>query len=381
LKRILFVANVHQHFLDCHVPYIKWLKEQGHEVHVAAGEDQLVPEASKQFNISIQRSPFRFGNISAYYELKKIIRENKYDLIHCHTPMGAVVARLAARNFRWKGLLKVLYTAHGFHFFKGAPLVYWLTFYLAEKWLSRYTDAIITINQEDYDLVKTHGFRNKETFRIDSIGVTAGKFFKISREEKSALRGKYGYSDDQFLLIYAAEFIHRKNHRFIIDALPILVKEIPELKILFAGTGELMFKMKAYCHNKNLDPYIDFLEFWQDIGPLMAISDVGISSSRQEGYGMHIAEGMFCGIPFVVTEDRGHREMIIDGVNGYMFPQNDRQKFIERIIHLNRNPEIRKKLGEAAFDSIQKCAVENSLKSMMEIYNRYLALPLVCNEG
>jgi glycosyltransferase EpsD len=286
--------------------------------------------------------------------------------------MGGVLARLAARKFRRKGNLKVLYTAHGFHFFGGAPVFYWLTFYPVEKWLSRYTDAIITINHEDFDLVKTHGFRNRQTFRIDSIGVTAGKFFPVSREEKSSLRKKYNYTNDQFLLIYAAEFIHRKNHRLILDALTFLVKEIPGIKLLFAGNGELLDKMKSYCHEKNLDRYVDFLGFRQDIGQLMNISDVGISSSRQEGYGMHIAEGMSCGLPFVVTRDRGHREMIIDGVNGFMFPQNDLQKFIELIINLYKNPEFRNQLSKAAISTIQKCSEENSLKSMIGIYEKFL---------
>lgn len=184
MKRILFVANVHQHFLDCHVPYIQWLTEQGHEVHVAAGEERTVPFAARQFNLSIRRSPFSFKNIRAFGQLKSIIRENRYDLVHCHTPMGAVLTRLAARSFRRKGLLKVLYTAHGFHFFKGAPLAYWLTFYPVEKWLSRDTDVIITINREDFALVQKNGFRNHQTFRIDSIGVTPGKFFTVSPERK-----------------------------------------------------------------------------------------------------------------------------------------------------------------------------------------------------
>lgn len=172
--------------------------------------------------------------------------------------------------------------------------------------------------------------------------------------------------------MYAAEFIHRKNHRFIIDALPQLVREIPHLKIIFAGTGELLESTKDYARKKRLDRYIDFPGFREDVSVLMQLSDMGISSSRQEGYGMHIAEGMLCGLPFVVTEDRGHREMMINGVNGFMYSQNDQQKFIEYILYLYKNPAIREKMAQDAPGSVQKCSSENALNNMIGIYEHFL---------
>lgn len=363
---------MHQHFLDCHLPYVGWLKEQGYAVDLAAGEDQKVPLADRQFFLSIQRSPFRWQNIKAYRELKQVLDENQYDLVHCHTPMGAVLARLAARKLRKQGKLKVIYTAHGFHFFKGAPLPYWLIFYPVEKWLSKHTDAIVTINQEDFTLVKNRGFRNKYTYRIDSIGVPDERFSKPSLEEKNSLRQAYGYQPEDFILIYAAEFIPRKNHDMILKALPSLKKEIPDLRVLFPGTGPLVEKIRKSVQVQGFEGQVDFLGFRNDIPQLMALSDACISSSRQEGYGMHIAEAMFSGLPAVATEDRGHREMIVNGHNGYLFPQDDPHAFAQNVITLYKNPELRKTMGENALASIQKCAIRNSLEKMKEVYRQFL---------
>jgi len=372
MKKILFVANVHQHFLDCHLPYIQWLREQGHTVHVAAGEETVVPGVDRQFNLSMQRSPFRVANISTYYELKKILSENRYDLVHCHTPMGGVLARLAARKLRKKGSLKVLYTAHGFHFFRGAPWYYWLTFFPVEKWLSRYTDAIITINREDYDLVLKRHFRNRKTFIIHSMGVSRERFARPDPGEKNRLRQEMGYMPEDFILIYAAEFIPRKNHRFILELLPLLAMKIPRLKVIFAGCGPLSESIRKQALEEGFGNVVDFPGFRTDIEKWMALSDVCISSSLQEGFGMHIAECMFCGLTSVVTEDRGHREMVVEGVNGFLVPQGHHRRFAARIIHLYRFPEVRKQMGEAAYQSVQKFALENSLRSMIGIYGQFL---------
>lgn len=161
--------------------------------------------------------------------------------------MGGVIAWLAANSFRKKGWLKVLYTAHGFYFFKGAPLFYWLIYYPIEKLLARFTDGLITINNEDYKRAKKFNLKNSVIYKINGIGINNHKFIPLSDEEKNIARKNLGYSSNQFILIYAAEFIHRKNHRFIIDALPMLIYNIPSLKVIFAGAGEIMDETVAYA--------------------------------------------------------------------------------------------------------------------------------------
>ncbi|MEA5112139.1 putative glycosyltransferase EpsD [bioreactor metagenome] len=371
--KILFVANIHKHFLAFHLPYIKWFQENGYEVHVAANDDSvIVPLVDKQWNICIERNPFSRNNVKAYRELKSIVEKEKYCLVTSHTAMGGVLARLASRKARKNFGLKVLYTVHGFHFFKGSPKSYWLLYYPMEKFLSRYTDAIITINQEDLELVKSHSFKNKATYIIPGIGFNADRLKKVNEDQKQALRVKNGYKQSDFIVIYVAEYIPRKNHGFIIDALPEITKKIPEIKVLFAGRGRDMELTMEYAKSKAVDQYIEFLGFRDDIGNLIALSDVGISASKQEGLGLNLAEEMYSGLPVVASKDRGHKEMIIHGENGFLFPQNDNIAFIEAIIYLYENPEKRKEMGKYAAESIRKFSLENSLTEMVKIYKRYL---------
>lgn len=370
-KKVLFVATTHMHISVFHIPYIKWLKEQGCEVHSAANNLISIPELDKQYTIAIQRTPFSKDNFKAYNELREIILKENYDIVHCHTAMGAVIARLASREFRKKGL-KVLYTAHGFHFFKGSPCRYWLMYYPVEKYLSKYTDAIITINQEDYDLVKTHNFRNQFTYKIPGIGINTSRLMKTNDDIRCRLRKEYGYKMSDFILIYIAEYIERKNHKFIIDATVELSKKVPNIKILFAGRGRLFEEMKSYSSNRGTDSYIDFLGFRKDIGQLIALSDVGISASKQEGLGLNLAEEMFCGLPVVATSDRGHKELIVSGLNGFIFPQNDKGKFIEYIYQLSQNEGKRTAMGFESQKIANQFTLDKSLAAMADIYVKFL---------
>src|SRR5690625_3803855 len=156
-NRILFCATVDYHFKAFHLPYMKWFKDQGWIVDVAAAGTIQLPFSDHRYNIPIQRSPLKKSNFDAYKQLKTIIDQNNYSIIHCHTPLGGLLTRLAARRARKNGV-KIIYTAHGFHFCKGVPLINWLIFYPIERNLSRFTDSLITINQEDYQLATKHRF-------------------------------------------------------------------------------------------------------------------------------------------------------------------------------------------------------------------------------
>lgn len=153
MKRILFLSNT-ANFSKFNRPYMRWFREQGWCVdYCSAGEEQVL-DCDNQYSISIARSPLNLKNIQAYKELKKLLLENNYDILHCHTPMGGVIGRLAARELWKKNKIKVIYTAHGFHFYKGAPLQNWILYYPVEKWLAKFTDVIVTINEEDYEKAK-----------------------------------------------------------------------------------------------------------------------------------------------------------------------------------------------------------------------------------
>lgn len=378
MKKVLIVANVYRHLFTFHQPYIQMLKDNGCQVDVmAARDDRTVTNVDHCYYWPLTRSPYHFRNIIAYKQLKKLIGEEKYDLIHCHTATAAVIVRLATRAARKKYGIKVLYTAHGFHFYKGSPKRYWLLYYPVEKFLSRWTDAIVLINEEDFNRVLHNGFKNKKTYFLNGIGIHSERFANADMENGKKQRKKEGYTDSQFLMIYVAEFIYRKNHQFLVDASLALAEKMDDFKILFIGRGELEQEIRKYAVSVGADRYIDFLGVRFDLDLLFPMCDIGISSSRQEGLGLSVAEAMLCGLPVLATRDRGHRELIKHGKTGFLFKQEDKADFVKYADTLYKNPDIRTDMGRAACLHVQKFKIEHSLRRMAEIYSEILQVQIV----
>ncbi len=370
--KILYVATSDVHIHTFHLPYIKWLQENDYEVHLAIENrgNHIFEFADKIFYLPFPRSLCNTNIINTFLRLKSVIDRNNYDLIHCHTPIPSMLTRIASIKARKKGA-RVLYTAHGFHFYKGASIKNWLLYYSSEWLLSFFTDCIITINREDYQLAKSK-LKSEEIFHINGIGVDHKKFIKREPEERMKIREKLGLLKDDFILLYVAEFIPRKNHKFIIDSIPKLLENIPELKVLFIGKGILFEKCKNYANELDVHNCLKFLGFRSDVDLFASIADIGISSSRQEGLGLGIVEQMSCAVPVVASMDRGHKELIEEGINGYLFPQNDGSTFINSILKLYQNPSLREKMGLEGHKKAQEFSIENSLESISRIYSNNL---------
>jgi len=200
MKKVLFTATLDSHILQFHIPYLKMFKEQGYQVHVATNEENEIPFCDVKHVVCFERNPIKINNLRAIRCLNKIIDKEKFDIIHCHTPMGGVVTRLAAKKARKAGT-KVIYTAHGFHFFKGAPIKNWLIFYTIEKWLAKYTDTLITINEEDYKLAKRKFKKIKNIEYVHGIGLDTTKFdIDITKKELNDLRNQIEINEDNIIL-------------------------------------------------------------------------------------------------------------------------------------------------------------------------------------
>ncbi|HET7656705.1 MAG TPA: glycosyltransferase, partial [Bacillales bacterium] len=221
MKKVLFCATVDFHFQLFHVPYLRWFKERGWEVHVAANGQLMLPYVDHKFDLNIERSPLGKSNIAAYRELKEIIHSNDYDIIHCHTPVGGALARLAARKARLRGT-KVIYTAHGFHFCKGSQVLNWILYYPIERMLARYTDCLITINQEDEEFARRHLFHAGRIEHVHGVGVDTERFKPIEEKQKDEWRKANGYEPGAFLMFYAAEFNKNKNQQLLIRSMALV---------------------------------------------------------------------------------------------------------------------------------------------------------------
>lgn len=365
LKKVLFVAN-HKGFSKFNAPYMEWFKQQGWIVDNASpGIETTVVD--NQYDVDIRRSPFSLKNIKAYKQLKRIINQGNYDIIHVHTPMGAVLGRLAAIGARKNGT-KVIYTAHGFHFFKGAPMINWILYYPIEKFLARWTDALVTINEEDYNRAIRHHLSSGKIYHIDGIGVNLEKFHPISQERKKQIRDALGLKQDNFVGLYVAQFIKRKNHEFIIESLSEILKEIPNFMMVFAGSGETF----EYCKNRakelGVSDVIKFLGGRSDIPDLCGMADIHISSSFQEGLAIGNIEAMACGCPLVISNIRGHKEVCKNYENGFLFNLKDSSDFVNAIVILQNDKNMYDHISKSNIEKVKQFSINTSLKDMSNIY-------------
>lgn len=370
-KKVLFIASIGQHLLRFHLPTIDWLKSEGHQVHAGCMHGSELALQIPVHEISFDRQPFSFRNVKAYFQLRKLLQTERFDIIHCHTAVASVITRLVARPFRRKGNIKVIYTAHGFHFFKGGPWYYWILYYPVERFCSRFMDCQITINSEDYDLA-TKKFHCKDVRKISGMGVDSKRFMPLSNEIKEQLMMEFSIPQGSKILVYVAEFIVRKNHDFILKIAHKLKESIPNLVIILPGRGKLLEDIKGKAMQGGFGDFLIFPGFRKDIEKIIGFSHVGISSSRQEGLGMNLIEALMCGIPVVATLNRGHKEIISHGKNGFLFRSNNQEEFLGAIEELLLNEAKYAQIALEARKSVARFDLELSLREIVKIYNDYL---------
>lgn len=372
MSRILYVATSDIHLRTFHIPYLEWLASEGHVVDIVAERrgELTFGCVNHAYWLPFPRTLASFKHLRTLRRLKEIIEGGNYDIVHCHTPIPSALTRLAARKWRETGG-KLLYTAHGFHFFRGGPLVYWLTYYPVEWLLSGITDAIIAINREDYGYINQK-MRHKHSYLIPGIGVQTSRFIQLADEQKREVRHQMGYGDADFLLLYIAEFIPRKNHHFLIDAIEKAIVTLPNLRCLLAGRGITQDSIREEVERRKLSAHVEFLGFQSNVEKYAAIADVGVSTSKQEGLGLGLLEQMLCGVPVVASEDRGHREYVENGVTGFLYPQGDQAAFVDGLTQLYRDRDLRSKMGELGAERAKKFSIEHALPAMKDIYYNYL---------
>lgn len=369
--KVLLIATVQSHICQFHKPLVAMLHEHGGEVHVAARDNLSEKNGLKLdfveqvFDVPFQRSPFSPKNLMAYRQLKRVIDEGNYDVVHCNTPVGGVLGRLAARKSRKCGT-KVLYTAHGFHFYKGAPKKNWLIWYPVEKFMCRYTDKLITITQEDYDLASAKFSVQLE--RIHGVGANSAKYCKLSKEECTRLRQELGFFEKDKLLLCTGELLPNKNQITAIRAMQILTKEQPDAKLLLAGNGQTFPELREEVDRMGLQDRVIFLGYRTDLERYANIANVIVSCSYREGLPMNVVEGMLLEKPVVASYNRGHRELIVQGVTGFMVPPADAGAFAEKIALLIDNGALATAMGRSGYEKARLYADTNVCSELERIY-------------
>ncbi|MBE6607648.1 MAG: glycosyltransferase family 4 protein [Ruminococcaceae bacterium] len=300
--------------------FIEELIQCGHTVDIATNESHSkVPACYHKFGCKIyqidtSRSPLNKGNFTAIKQIKRIVRENKYDIVHCHTPLAAMCTRLACEKLRKNGV-KVIYTAHGFHFYKGAPLKNWLVYYPIEKLCSHFTDVLITMNNEDYALAEKK-MKAKRVEYVPGVGVDIEKFSKQTID-KTAKRRELGIPEDAVVLLSVGELIVRKNHETVIRAVSSM-----GAYYLIAGEGRLDKHLQAVINTLGVSDKVKLLGHRDDVKELYEMADVFVFPSFQEGLPVSVMEAMASGLPIVCSNIRGNVDLI-DEKGGVLFNPHD----------------------------------------------------------
>ncbi|MBR5309849.1 MAG: glycosyltransferase family 4 protein [Oscillospiraceae bacterium] len=368
--KILYVTTISLTMNSFFKPHIDMLVKEGHKVDIACNYKDLVLDnlyselGCDFFQIDFSRSPLSFNNVKAFFQLKKIIKDGGYDIVHCHTPNAAVITRLVCRKFRKNGL-KVFYTAHGFHFYKGAPKFNWLFFYPVEKICSKFTDKLITINKEDYELAKSK-FYAKEVHYIPGVGVDLSRFENV-QVNKSDKRRETGVPEDAILLLSVGELNENKNHQVVIKALTQIDNK--NIHYAIAGIGDKKEYLLNLAKELGLSDRVHLLGYRNDVAELYKAADIFCFPSIREGLGLAAVEAMACGLPVVAADNRGTRSFIEDETNGFICKYDDEKNFADVCVRIITDSNLKNKIAVEGIYTAKKFSQKKVLQIIQQIHN------------
>ncbi|MDU3642844.1 MAG: glycosyltransferase family 4 protein [Clostridium perfringens] len=377
MKKVLYITTVSRTINAFLVPHIEMLLENGYKVECATCVDKkvnqvLINKGVKIFNIPFSRSPLSFGNIKAFKELIKIQKENKYDIVHVHTPVASIYGRLLKIRFP---KLKTIYTAHGYHFLKGGPKLGWIIYYPIEKVMAKLTDVTININKEDYEITKTK-LNPKKCYLVNGVGLDLNQYKPLSKEKQESKRKELGLEKDDFVVIMIAELNENKNQIQLIKAIELLKDKYPNIRAISVGEGHKFEELQQEINNRGLKNNFKLLGFRTDVNELINISNIGILLSYREGLPRNIMELMANGKKVIATNVRGCRDLVCNDNIGTLVNIGSFEETAEAIERYYLDDKSREKVYEAYKFSdyeygvryIELYDIENVVKELKSIY-------------
>lgn len=325
MKKILYCASTVSHILNFHLPYLKAFQQAGYEVWVAANEERKIPFADRVVAFPFQKSLTSPQNLRAVWQIRRLLREQRFDVVSTHTMLASAIVRAAVILSGTRP--RVYCTCHGYLFHEWSGWKKWI-YLVPEKICGRITDELIVMNREDYEIAQRHKLSRGKITLTRGMGVDFSKFPAVSKEERAKLREKAGLKKDEFVFVYAAEFSERKNQALLIRAFSQIIKKYPQALLILAGTGALWEECVRLAKELGEQDRIRFPGYVTQMRDLYAAGDACVSTSHIEGLPFNIVEAMACGLPAVVSDVKGHQELIEDGKTGWLFPDGD-QKALE----------------------------------------------------
>lgn len=365
MAKSILVTSTDLMMIQFLIPHIINLSKRGYIVDIACSnvgnkitdiKDILDNFVNHFYVVRLHRNPINVDNLNGYFDMKNIMNIGNYDIIWTNEPVMGVITRLAARKKRKKGST-VIYMAHGFHFYKGAPKKNWLLYYPIEKFMSRYTDKLITINHEDYELAKNKF--NCDVYHVHGVGVNSNRCFILPKDETAQIKRTLGLDKDDKIILNVGELLPNKNQKTAILAMTKVVKIIPNSKLLIAGNGILKEELQELIDKHSLNDNVKLIGYTTEINKYMNICDLLVACSFREGLPLNLMEAMLCGKFIVASKNRGHNELITNGVNGYLFDPDNADELANLIINALNNTNINKdKILELVNPYIDKNVVD-----------------------
>lgn len=347
------------------IPHIEMLLDNGYEVDCACSIDkpvdkELQNKGVKIFEVPFSRNPLGIGNIKAFMRLMELQRINNYDIVHVHTPIAAIYGRLL--KLRYKNL-KTIYTAHGYHFLKGGSKLARLVYYPIEKIMAKFTDVIININKEDYEITKEK-LKPRNSYFLNGVGLDLSKYKKLSNDEILEKKKELGITDNDFIVLMIAELNKNKNHIQLINAIDTLKKQYSNIKVFCIGDGDMREDLEQQIISRNLQNNIFMLGYRQDVNKLINISDIGILMSYREGLPRNIMEFMASGRKVIATNIRGCRDLICNETVGTLVNVGDYEETAKAIekYYLSRDRRFN------VSNEIKKYDIESVNSELLKIY-------------
>ena len=327
-------------------------------------------------SVPISRNPLAKTNFTAYKELVAFIKQENIDYIHCNTPTGGILGRLAGKKCKVK---KVIYQAHGFHFYKGAPKINWLVYYPVEKWLALYTDALITINSEDFELAKAklRLRKNGKVYYVPGVGIDTSQY-NLSEKSREEKRRELGLGEDDVALISMGDLIERKNYATAIRS--IAETNDPKLQYFICGKGSEEENLRALAESLGITKQIHFLGFRSDIKELLVAADIFLFTTKQEGLPRSMMEAMASGLPCIASKIRGNTDLLDGTEGGFLCETTDTAAYAEKLKLLANDKALRKAMGENNLIAIQKFNTETVNEELRKVYETEFSGGVTFNE-
>lgn len=369
MKKILFAASTLSHIENFHIPYLKYFKDNGFEVHIMGKENNKspIPYVDKVISINFEKNMFSFKNFISAFKISKLIKKEKYSTISTHTILASFFTRLGIMLSLKKHPL-VINTVHGYLFDENSNFIKKVIMILAEKFVHPVTDTILVMNSTDYEIAKKYNLYKKNLYSIDGMGINASKFPFSTEENKSYLREKYNIPKDDFLLIYVAEFSKRKNQKFLIESLKGLISEgYNNVKLLLLGDGVLLDDMKQYSKTLGIEDNIIFKGYIKEVCNYYQISDICVSSSRIEGLPFNIMEAMSTGLPVIASKIKGHIDLVNPGENGFLYEYNNINEFSNHVKLLYNDRNLLNNMKISSHDLSKNYSLESVFPEITRI--------------